>query len=270
MLANYYDAAESDLTVREAAPAPAVAVAHAETPAAAPKQVLPLAFILIALAMGAFVARVDSPGAARRAMEDDACLIGLRCCGCFLLAAAGRLPGDRRDSPWRLVAGAASAALRLGCLAVLVAMLAGLRDHRDDSGARNRGGRAARRLALDRARPVRVDALASGRSCARDGVSGSDRRDWLWPGRAAGRGTFGSAPARRFPHETRPRSDGYRRRANRRAEPFLGRRRPADSFAERRQPDTRLRRRRDSGAGRTTRPASIRQRLRRRRSRGLR
>ncbi|MGB6090862.1 MAG: hypothetical protein WBG26_15265, partial [Candidatus Binataceae bacterium] len=55
VLANYYDAAESDLTVREAAPAPAVAVAHAETPAAAPKQVLPLAFILIALAMGAFV-----------------------------------------------------------------------------------------------------------------------------------------------------------------------------------------------------------------------
>lgn len=55
VLANYYDAAESDLTVREAAPAPAVAVAHAETPAARPKQVLPLAFILIALAMGAFV-----------------------------------------------------------------------------------------------------------------------------------------------------------------------------------------------------------------------
>jgi hypothetical protein len=55
VLANYYDAAESDLTVREAAPAPAVAVAHAETPAAGPKQVLPLAFILIALAMGAFV-----------------------------------------------------------------------------------------------------------------------------------------------------------------------------------------------------------------------
>ncbi len=55
VLANYYDAAESDLTVSEAAPAPAVAVAHAETPAAGPKQVLPLAFILIALAMGAFV-----------------------------------------------------------------------------------------------------------------------------------------------------------------------------------------------------------------------
>ena len=55
VLANYYDAGESDLNaVREVNPAPP-AVAHAETPASGPKQVLPLAFILIALAMGAVV-----------------------------------------------------------------------------------------------------------------------------------------------------------------------------------------------------------------------
>jgi hypothetical protein len=55
VLANYYDAAESDLTEREAAPAPAAATPHTEPLSARPKQVLPLAFILIALAMGAFV-----------------------------------------------------------------------------------------------------------------------------------------------------------------------------------------------------------------------
>ncbi|MGB6553360.1 MAG: BatA domain-containing protein [Candidatus Binataceae bacterium] len=55
VLANYYDAAESDLTVHEAAPAAAAAVAQVEAPATEPKQVLPLALILIALAMGAFV-----------------------------------------------------------------------------------------------------------------------------------------------------------------------------------------------------------------------
>ncbi|MGC1675984.1 MAG: BatA domain-containing protein [Candidatus Binataceae bacterium] len=56
VLANYYDAAESDLAARvETVAAPAAAAAHPETPAPAPKQVLPLAFILIALAMGAFV-----------------------------------------------------------------------------------------------------------------------------------------------------------------------------------------------------------------------
>ena len=56
VLANYYDAAESDLgAVPEAVPAPSAAAVHAETPAARPKQVVPLAFILIALAMGAFV-----------------------------------------------------------------------------------------------------------------------------------------------------------------------------------------------------------------------
>jgi Aerotolerance regulator N-terminal len=56
VLANYYDAGESDLSaVRDTIPAPIASAAHAEIPATGPKQVLPLTFVLIALAMGAFV-----------------------------------------------------------------------------------------------------------------------------------------------------------------------------------------------------------------------
>ena len=57
VLANYYDAAESDLATPAAAP-PAVKSAAISAPAKAqgPKQVMPLAFILIAMAMGAFIA----------------------------------------------------------------------------------------------------------------------------------------------------------------------------------------------------------------------
>ncbi|HVA78267.1 MAG TPA: VWA domain-containing protein [Candidatus Binataceae bacterium] len=55
VLANYYDAAESDLgAAREPAPASSAAPPPA-IPAAGPKQVFPLAFILIAIALGAFV-----------------------------------------------------------------------------------------------------------------------------------------------------------------------------------------------------------------------
>jgi hypothetical protein len=57
VLANYYDAAESDLsTPRQANPAPSARAASAVAAAAGPKQVFPLAFILIAIALGAFVA----------------------------------------------------------------------------------------------------------------------------------------------------------------------------------------------------------------------
>ncbi|MHB8383567.1 MAG: BatA domain-containing protein [Candidatus Binataceae bacterium] len=57
VLANYYDAAESDLgAMREAAPAPKPPTLRAEPAAAGPKQVFPLALILIAMAMIAFLA----------------------------------------------------------------------------------------------------------------------------------------------------------------------------------------------------------------------
>ena len=80
--ANYYDAGESDLIALATPSTPTTTSATEAQSATAPKQVQPMAALLIVFARDRDPARIGAAAAHRESMGDAPCLSAPSCCGC--------------------------------------------------------------------------------------------------------------------------------------------------------------------------------------------